>query len=144
MYISNIYQWSCTILQETAETVSVNHLIPQSWGTFFSWGDAPRPPAPIISGHLFSLSINNCSNNPSYSTPFMSILLYKYSVICEMAFISAKLPWQERATLLDLHCAWKQYVRIICNLSKQFEKTSRPSKTWRKATVWSYIVVPLF
>jgi hypothetical protein len=37
---------------ETVEILSINPLIPQSWGIFFKLGDAPRPPAGSIL-HLF-------------------------------------------------------------------------------------------
>ena len=37
---------------ETADMVSINTPIPQSWGTFLKLGDTPRPPAGNIL-HLF-------------------------------------------------------------------------------------------
>ena len=78
------------IYEETAETVSINPLIPQSWGTLGSWGTppdprprlyrgtsfkklyyliyrdcwnslyrSPRPPAPLLSEHLFLSGLIN-------------------------------------------------------------------------------------
>jgi hypothetical protein len=44
-------------LIEIADIVSVNPLIPQSWGAFLKLGDTPRPPAGGIL-HLFVSSLD--------------------------------------------------------------------------------------
>jgi hypothetical protein len=53
-------------LLENAEIVSINPLVPQSWGDFLKLGDTPRPPAGIIM-HLFFSGLFKYPNIQDYS-----------------------------------------------------------------------------